>query len=267
MRRVEGRRPGSRDILARPNRRLLEGFAWSNVTLVFDYDGTLAPVVEDRGDAVLPAPTRARLCAAARLYPCSVLSGRGQADVVRFLDGVPLTLIVGNHGAEWEWRRPDAARVVAEVRNWRRRLSRALAPFEGVVVEDKSFSLTVHYRHAVARRDAIRAIRSAARQLTGARVLGGKECLCVVPRAAEHKGDALERIRTACRCDTAVYVGDDVTDEDVFALEAPWLLGIRVGPGARTSASFCLRRQADIDALLDRLIELRRHPTWRMLAP
>lgn len=257
---VRGRRPGPRDILARANRWLLESFAWSNVTLVFDYDGTLAPTVGDPKDAAMPPRTRARLREAARLYPCAVLSGRAQADVARFVDGIPLTLVVGNHGAEWEWRPPDASRIAAEVRGWRRRLSRALAPCAGVVVEDKRFSLTIHYRHAVARRDAVRAIRSAVGQLLPhARILDGKECVSVVPRAAEHKGNALQRIRTACRCDTAVYVGDDVTDEDVFALSEPWLLGIRVGgPGARTSASFYLRRQGDIDALLDRFIELRR---------
>src|SRR5262245_1763342 len=95
-----------RDVLAGANRRLLESFAWANVTLVFDYDGTLAPTVGEPEEATLPESTRARLHEAAQLYPCAVLSGRAHADVARFLEGIPLTLIVGNHGAEWEWDPP-----------------------------------------------------------------------------------------------------------------------------------------------------------------
>ncbi|HEY8211934.1 MAG TPA: trehalose-phosphatase [Myxococcaceae bacterium] len=247
----------SGDILAAPNRRLLEDLAWANVTLVFDYDGTLAPTVGDPDEAVMPRSTRDRLVEAAQLYPCAVLSGRAYEDVARFLEGVPLTLVVGNHGAEWEWDPPGVARLEEQVRRWRRELARALAPYPGVVVEDKRYSLTVHYRHA-GRRGAARAIRAAASRLEGARLLGGKECVSVVPRGSETKGSALQRIRTLCRCEAAVYVGDDVTDEDVFVLKEPWLLGIRVGRGERTSARFRLRRQADIDALLDVFIRCRR---------
>jgi trehalose 6-phosphate phosphatase len=247
----------SGDILAGSNRRLLESLAWSNVTLVFDYDGTLAPTVGDPSRAMMPPSTRDRLSEAARLYPCAVLSGRAHADVTRFLDGIPLTLVVGNHGAEWEWDPPGAAAVEAQVHAWRRELARALAPYPGVVLEDKRYSLTVHYRHAT-RPGAARTVRAAAARLPGARVLGGKECLSVVPAGSETKGNALQRIRNLCRCDAAVYVGDDVTDEDVFALEVPWLLGIRVGRGGRTSARFWLRRQADIDGLLDVLVHCRR---------
>lgn len=247
----------ARDILAGPNRRVLESYAWANVTLVFDYDGTLAPTVADPDRARMPASTRELLRETATLYPCAVLSGRSHADVSRFLEGIPLTLMVGNHGAEWEWDPPGAARVEEQVRRWRKELERALAPFPGVVVEDKRYSLTVHYRHAT-RAGAARAIRAAATQLDGVRVLGGKESLSLVPRGSETKGNALQRIRTICRCDAAVYVGDDITDEDVFALEVPWLLGIRVGRGRRTSARFWLRRQSDIDALLEVLIRCRR---------
>jgi hypothetical protein len=53
------------------------------------------------------------------------------------------------------------------------------------------------------------------------------------------------------------YVGDDETDEDVFSLEDPGLLGIRVGQVDSSRASFCIRDQGDIDELLQALIAFR----------
>jgi trehalose 6-phosphate phosphatase len=60
------------------------------------------------------------------------------------------------------------------------------------------------------------------------------------------------------RCDTAIYVGDDETDEDVFALDQPGrLLTIRVGRGRGSHAAYYLRAQAAVDDLLALLVRLR----------
>ena len=67
------------------------------------------------------------------------------------------------------------------------------------------------------------------------------------------------RERERLRCDTAIYVGDDETDEDVFALDQPGrLLSIRVGAKQASAASYCVRGQAEVDGLLRALINLRR---------
>jgi trehalose 6-phosphate phosphatase len=88
--------------------------------------------------------------------------------------------------------------------------------------------------------------------------MGGKLVVNLVPRGAPHKGMALERLRESLHCDTALYVGDDQTDEDVFALDDPGrLLTIRVGEKTTSRASFFLRDQACIDVLLERLLSLR----------
>ena len=85
--------------------------------------------------------------------------------------------------------------------------------------------------------------------------------LNVLPVGAPHKGLALERARARLGCDTAVYVGDDETDEDVFALDQPGqLLSIRVGRKKSSSAAYCIRSQAEIDALLRSLLAYRSGP-------
>ena len=55
----------------------------------------------------------------------------------------------------------------------------------------------------------------------------------------------------------ALYAGDDVTDEDAFAIGAPRVVGVRVGPGP-TRAPHRLRSQGRIDDLLSLLLRLRR---------
>ena len=80
----------------------------------------------------------------------------------------------------------------------------------------------------------------------------------VLPEGAPHKGLALESLRRRAGCDTAIYVGDDQTDEDVFGYRTPWpLLGIRVGRSRTTSASYCIRDQKEIDLLLRALLGCR----------
>ena len=53
------------------------------------------------------------------------------------------------------------------------------------------------------------------------RVIPGKLVINVVPDAAPSKGDALVALRDRTEADIAMYVGDDVTDEDVFRLDQP----------------------------------------------
>jgi trehalose 6-phosphate phosphatase len=94
--------------------------------------------------------------------------------------------------------------------------------------------------------------------LCDARVLGGKQVVNIVPSDAPHKGTALLRERERLYCDTALYVGDDETDEDVFRIAQPeTLLTIRVGANPASAASYYLQNQEAIDALLLSLIELR----------
>jgi trehalose 6-phosphate phosphatase len=130
---------------------------------------------------------------------------------------------------------------------------------QGVDVEDKRFSLAVHYRRSRRKRDARKAIYDTVNALPfRMRTIPGKLVVNVVPERAPHKGDALLELRAKEGADTAIYVGDDATDEDVFMLDQPGrLLSIRVGLARSSSASYFLRNQREIDALLARLARLR----------
>jgi trehalose 6-phosphate phosphatase len=249
------------DILSRANVGVLEDFARSNTLLAFDYDGTLAPIVDDPGSAELRPRTRTLLAAVAALYPVTIISGRAQADVARRFRGVGVASVVGNHGIE-SWHK--AGRSGAEVHGWLPAIAAAAAPIKGVVVEDKTFSVAVHYRASREKKKARAAILRAAASVAGIRVIPGKQVINILPLDAPHKGIALERERHRLRCDTAVYVGDDTTDEDVFALDQPGrLLCIRVGANCSSAATYKLANQEAVDAFLSTLVACRRAASQR----
>jgi trehalose 6-phosphate phosphatase len=244
-----------RDILAAKHRGVLEPFAWSQTLLAFDFDGTLAPIVDVPAAAAMRSGTRALLSRVAALYPCVVISGRSLQDVALRVEGLGLRGVVGNHGVE-PWR--ATKHVHRRVRDWRPLFEKALANESGVEIEDKNYSLAIHYRRSRAKKHVRSIIDAVARGLEDIRTIGGIEVVNLVPADAPHKGIALERERARLRCDTAIYVGDDVTDEDVFALDQPGrLLTIRVGRKLTSQADFYIRSQAEIDGLLRALIGLR----------
>jgi trehalose 6-phosphate phosphatase len=242
------------DLLARRHAPTLAQFALSNVLLAFDYDGTLAPITADPERARMRERTRRLLVAAAIRYPCIVISGRGWTDIAGRLDGIPLWHVYGNHGLEpWAQNTGHAAMV----RGWIDGLVH-LCSYPGLVIEDKTYSVAIHYRRVREKRGVRRAIEAAARRLPGARIVGGKEAVNLVPASAPHKGAALEHARRVLACDCSVYVGDDETDEDAFAAApAERLLSVRVGRSRSSAARYYVANQAGIDLLLSALIAAR----------
>ncbi|HZX94881.1 MAG TPA: trehalose-phosphatase [Myxococcales bacterium] len=231
---------------------VLERIAASDVLVAFDFDGTLAPIVADPALAAMRAPTRRLLAQVARLYPCAVISGRPEEEVLRLLGGVTVWYVIGNRALQ----PPDEVeRLSTMVSEWREVLFRSLGGLSGVSLEDKGVSLAIHYRRAAEQDSAVAAIREAARGLENARLIAGKDVINLLPRGGPDKGVALARVKAQLGCTAALYVGDDATDEAAFAL--PQMLGVRVSPAADSAASYCLRDQDEVDDLLDRLVSLR----------
>lgn len=225
------------------------------VLLAFDYDGVLAPLVKRPSGARMRPSTRALLRRLVRLYPVAVVSGRSWRDVSQFLGPLDAT-VVGNHGFELGHPVPVPPAVLRQVRGWRRRLERELCAVEGIHFEDKRSTLAVHYGLGRAWRRAERAVYEAANQLEGTRLIAGKKVLNVLPHDFPSKGDAVRTLVARLGCDAAMVLGDDVTDEDAFAVGAPLVFGIHVGRGA-SLAPWRLATQPDVDRLLRILIRAR----------
>ena len=218
--------------------------------LLFDVDGTLAPIAPRPELARLPAPTRAeleRLAATYRLVAC--ISGRAGTEAAALV-GVEGIRYVGNHGLELL---PEAEDLRTEIAAFRDSV--------GLEVEDKGLSLSYHYRGAADEEEARRRlgqIEARARE-AGLDPRWGRKVLEVRPAAQADKGTAVETLLDGVPARLGLYAGDDTTDLDAFeGLGRAGLdVAVRIavssdeGPGALAEAAdLVVSSPAELAALL-----------------
>jgi trehalose 6-phosphate phosphatase len=252
------------DFLAGARAPLLADLAAGRLLVGFDYDGVLAPLITaPDGRAMRPATGRL-LWEVARRYPVAVVSGRAHRDLARLVPGRGIVR-VGNHGFELGRAVPVPRRVLARVAEWEAEVARRLEGVPGWHVEHKRSTLSIHYGMGREWRRVEREVQAAGRALRGARLLPGKKVLNVIPASFPTKGDAVLGLLARYRLDVALFLGDDLTDEDVFRIGEPTVVGVRVGTGV-TAARWRLRSQEDVDQVLERLRELRapRRAPWKL---
>lgn len=188
--------------------------------LILDFDGVLAPIVDDPGAAVLPGPAAAALTRlAGPLRLLAVLSGRPAAFLA---DRIPIrgVLLLGSYGLEQvrdgeRHTDPAAARWLGPVGEAARELERRFAPVAGIRVERKSVSVAVHWRQAADQASAAGQVREATAGIaaaTGLRLEPGKLVEELRPPVEVDKGSAVAGLITGAGLATAAYAGDDLGD-------------------------------------------------------
>ncbi|MEM6325832.1 MAG: trehalose-phosphatase [Bacteroidota bacterium] len=226
--------------------------------LFLDYDGTLAPIVDDPAEAWPHPDVPGLLRRLAEQHPVVVVSGRDLATLARFLPGVSVRA-AGLHGAEvgllGETSEPSPE--LRAVQPYLDRLRESVPEMDGVRVEEKGAAFAVHYRAAPDESAAQRALREWSVDLPEAlHAVWGKKVVELRPREVS-KGTAVTAIAREHPDRTPVYLGDDTTDEDAFAAlhslrlgtEAEAPVTVKVGEG-ETVARF---RVPDVDAAVDYL--------------
>jgi trehalose 6-phosphate phosphatase len=226
--------------------------------LFLDFDGTLVELA-DTPDSIHVAPHLPLLLKrlAARLDGrLALISGRAIRDLERHLacDGIALS---GSHGLEL--RTSDGSHVpLAQPRGLdeAREQARAFAAARpGLLLEDKPFSVALHYRRAPEREAEVQAFMERLAGTTGLQVQLGKMVAELRPPGAD-KGDALRALMLEPPFAGArpLFVGDDVTDEDAFqAATALGGGGVLVGPSRPTAARWRLGGVPQVAAWLEEL--------------
>jgi len=245
-----------RRLLDPEGRRALETALRSLSLLAFDFDGTLAAIVERPDDARVTRAVSERLARLTRLRPVAIVTGRSVADVGPRLGFEP-QFIVGSHGAE------DPGRAygldVSCLDGLRTHLASQFDELDalGIRVEDKLYSLALHYRLAPDPGQALARIEALLAGLDPKlRSFGGKCVVNVVLAGAPDKGDAVVSLLRRTGCASVVFVGDDLNDEAVFARASPNWVTVRVGrDGPRSRAGFFLDSHAEVEALLDVMLD------------
>jgi len=175
--------------------------------LLFDVDGTLAPIAPRPELAFVPAETKLQLARlAARYLLVACISGRSSEEA-EALVGVEGIRYVGNHGLELDERAAELTDQIAAFRD-----SVALP------VEDKGLSLSYHFRGAKdeeAARAELEEVADRART-EGLDPRWGRKVLEIRPPVAADKGTAVTALLASVPARLALYAGDDTTDLDAF---------------------------------------------------
>jgi trehalose 6-phosphate phosphatase len=219
-----------------------------------DYDGVLARL-RDEPSAAVPEPGVAEALsrlAASDGVTVTLVSGRGVDDLRTTSGLVGPYRWIGSHGAEYDG--PLAGELAASRDALARRLATVVAGTPGARLEVKPASVAVHVRQ-VADPTAGVAVLDQARALADSSLTlkPGKDVLELAVTSAD-KGSALRRLRNELGGAGALYLGDDVTDEDGFRALEPDDVTVKVGPG-ETAARFRVADPAGALAVLRRLTE------------
>lgn len=230
-----------------------------SILYAFDFDGTLAPISSDRDAVQIPPSINEWIKELAKRAPCAVVSGRALANLApRINDTVPY--LIGNHGIESSLT-PLPTLLWAEgiCAAWKRgniatRLAEALKNLGGEV-EDKRYSLTVHYGARAQKAGVQLAIVTLLQQLTPApSLIAGKSSMNVLPPGQGGKGPAVLALMRHLGQIGLFFVGDEETDENVFGLTEGLVMGIRVGIHAESQAKFYLKHQGEMEVVLRFLV-------------
>jgi trehalose-phosphatase len=222
-----------------------------HLLLLFDFDGTLTPFRPNPEAVHLDDEVRGLLAGLATKPHATVgiISGRRLPDLEKRLKIPGDVYVAGFHGLEIHtpgetFMHPDAAAATSILRGIAESMRAHLTTLPGVFVEDKVFSIALHYREAdpAVRLVAQSRFMDVAREYIDAgrlRVLPGACVIELLPGVSWHKGSALqwirERIERAHGPTFTVYVGDDVTDEDAFRAVGPE--GMTISASERASGA------------------------------
>ena len=193
--------------------------------VMFDIDGTLAPIVEHAEDAHVPEQTRQLLMKVARKYgTVACVSGR-RASEARAMVSIGTITYLGSHGVELLRAGWTEAVLDPEIEDWARRIHEFGREADSpdlrrrrVRLEDKGAIVAFHWRGAPdedAARAAIDAIAAKA-ESAGLRTHWGRKVLEVRPPVRIDKGAGIMSFLQDVDVDVAMYAGDDVTDMDAF---------------------------------------------------
>lgn len=239
--------------------------ASASLFVILDYDGTLTPIVERPEDAQISSETinLLKTLADKRGYRVGIVSGRMVEDVKKRV-GLENLYYAGNHGLELsgpdiEFVHPGAKELVEIISKIFEELKSEVGGVEGVIIEDKTLTLSVHYRLTPA--EKIGLVKQKVLQLVSGwqnlNLTCGKKVLEVKPKLDWNKGKAAQLLIKSIAPDSLpIYTGDDRTDEDAFLQLSKGVTILVTNTPTQTSAKYYLKDSDEVKELLKRLTAL-----------
>lgn len=234
--------PWALDLLPEIKRRI----GGRNIAWFLDFDGTLAPIVARPDMATLPTETKTLLTSLARQSLVCIMSGRTLEDLLEKVDIPTLYYgadhgrrIVGPVGSSIEHEVGSEAR--SDLRAAAEQLQHALAHIDGVLVEAKDLSLSVHYRLTpeAQRQIVAETTERMVGKFPGLTLGAGALVHELRPDDGWNKGRAMLWLLESLGLDPSgtcpLCVGDDLTDEDMFKAIGTHGISVLVGHTRRST--------------------------------
>jgi trehalose 6-phosphate phosphatase len=223
--------------------------------LASDYDGVLAPLADVPWEAG-PEPGTGEVLGRLSAVPgvtVALVSGRGLADLQATSGFTGDLRWIGSHGAEFD------GPLTGDLAGRRDELAARLEPLvtgtPGARLEVKPASVAVHVRQVPDRAAAAALLEQAGAAVDPSLTMKpGKDVLEVAVTDAD-KGSAVRRLAAEIGAQGVLYLGDDVTDEDVFRVLGADDVGVKVGAG-ETAAAHRVADPPAVLALLEQLADL-----------
>jgi alpha,alpha-trehalase len=249
------------EVLAEDVRRRSQG---RHLVILLDFDGTLCEFEPDPQAVQLPETRRNVLLQLQRTATIGIVSGRRLEDV-RARVGIDGAVVAGLHGLEIEglgerFVHPDMQKAHAAVTEVSEGLRAIASGLPGAFVEDKGASVALHFRETDidAQRTAVEAFGVLAAPVIERgllRLMRGSYVLELLPNIDWNKGHAvqwiLDRVEQQKGPLFAVYIGDDVTDQDAIA--AVQGEGLAIAASERVTADVHLEGPRAVERFLSAL--------------
>lgn len=243
-----------RYLLSQKNLQRLGSLKPNDTLFAFDFDGTLSSIVTQSSKAQIRNRTKKLIRKLNEESQIAIISGRSISDLKKRLEFNP-KYIIGNHGIEGIGLPLKVRKSIQKTcATWKKQLLIDLSSHRFIELEDKTYSLSIHYRNAPHAVRAKKIILEAIQNLNPKpRVIAGKCVYNLLPHQNLDKGQALIRLLKISKMKRALYIGDDDTDEDVFRLKIPELFTVRVGNCRTSQAQYYIKNQSEINSVLEAL--------------
>ncbi|MCK9432196.1 MAG: trehalose-phosphatase [Candidatus Omnitrophica bacterium] len=246
-------------------------FSSGKLFLFLDCDGTLVPIGDTPVDTVIPVKTKNLLRRLSGLQgvKIAIVSGRALSDI-RKRFGLKGLIYSGNHGFQvsgpgikQEFRLSPGYKAL--LAGMKRHFKKNLSGIKGIFIEDKGFSLALHFR--LVSPGKVPLVKSVFREGTSAylaagriRTGAGKKVLEVKPPESRDKGRMVLSIlkKAGASGVLPVYLGDDLTDEDAFKALKGRGFTVFVGRNRRSSAGYYLKDVKEVHDFLGLILEMRK---------
>ena len=229
-----------------------------NTLFLFDFDGTLSPIITDRNEAKMGASTYSLFQKLSELAITGVLTGRCISDVKHRIPQ-NIRYLIGEHGLESGFEYIDKNildLIQKQISDLNAILIDSMKPIKGIEIEKKKYSLTVHYRNSNYQHFSLEDILNNPSILNNFEVKKGDKVFNIFSKNSPNKGTSVVHLFHEFQFDKIFYIGDDLTDEDVFQLKDERLVSIKIGNPKNTKARYNIPLQKEIDKYLEILIDI-----------